>query len=277
MLSPGYLVTRGEMDSWCKKRPEYNLASTNANLCLSATQITSNYYSTCSASGRMPTFSDLGLIRYAVIPVTNNHTSNAQIRVGWKVSGGSTTWTSFRTLTPGSTSEYIIEGLPVNQTVYFYLDSDYSAQSFYVFLNNSFVSTVADGGYFTCTPITGSTSSYQKSLISFHVMFAKVKVSLTVYSDINVTARIYNASIDFTRNGTEMTFTNVPWNDTFSLRISGDAGGGNAFYIDYMTGSWADTYIVFSDRYDLEVELQTGATPTNNHFEIYIGIDQEVY
>jgi len=270
------LVTRGEMDSWCKKRSEYNLASTNANLCLSASQITSNYYSTCSASGRMPTYSDLGLIRYAVIPVTNNHTANAQIRIGWKVSGGSTTWTSFRTLTPGATSEYIIEGLPVNQTVFLYLDSDYSAQSFYVFLNNSYVSTVADGGYFTCTPITGSTSSYQESLIRFVVMFAKVKVSLTVYSDINVTARIYNASIDFTRNGTEMTFTNVPWNDTFSLKISGDAGGGKAFYLDSTSGSFADIYEVYADRYGLELELQTGTTPTNNHFEVSIGVDQEV-
>lgn len=261
------------MDSWCKKRPEYNLASTNANLCLSYSQIVSNYYSTCSVSDRMPTFSDLARINYTIISVTNNHNINAQVRVGWQVSGGSVTWTSYRTLTVGAASDFIIVGLPVAQTVYFYLDSD-AGQDFYVFQNNTYTGVVGDSSYFTCVPIPST--SYQISPIVFLVMLASVKVSLLVESERSITARVYNGSYDKQRVGTELLFDDVPWNTTFSLVISGNAGGGNMFYIDYMVGNWADLYQSYADRYGLSVELQTGSTPTNNHFEVYIGVTQDV-
>lgn len=273
MLSAGYLVTRSEMDSWCKKRPGYNLAGINANLCLTASQITDNYYSKCSASGRMPTYSDLSLIRYAVIPIRNNYNTSVQIRVGWKVSGGTVVWTSFVTVFAGAAYEFAIEELPINQTVYFYLDSN-AGQNFYVFQNNTYTGVVGDSSYFTCVPIPST--SHQISPIVFTVMLYTVKVSLLVKAARSITARVYNASYDRQMTGAELLFDGVPWYTAFSLVITGDAGGGKIFYIDYTVGNWADEYQSYADRYGLSVELQTGSTPTNNHFEVYIGVTQDV-
>jgi hypothetical protein len=270
MLSAGYLVTRAEMDSWCKKRPEYNLANTNANLCLSASQITDNYYSTCSASGRMPTYSDLSLIRYAVIPVRNNYNVATQIRVGWKVSGGTVVWTSFVTVSAGAAYEFAIEGLPINQTVYFYLDSN-SGQNFYVFQNNTYTGVVGDSSYFTCVPIPST--SHQLSPIVFTVMLYTVKVDVHITTDVTMSVRVYDASYDQYKTGTDMLFEGVPWNTTFGIYATGSAGGGNEFYATNPT-SFYDFQVMYADSTTIEIEVGTGSTIAKAVYEVFIGVDQ---
>lgn len=271
------------MDTWCEKRPGYAAGSIPEKKCLNVASMTSNYYVSCSTTGgKMPTYDELTLIKFAEISIKNNDTVSRQLRVGFKRLGTSDTitWASYQTLNAGVTGTYVLEGIAANQNYAVYVQCpDYI--SFYTFVDSSYVSTITDGyGYFEQV-LTGTA---QKSPKVIEIYAAQMSIQLQVItspSNTPMDVEIWRSgTIYYQQNTLDVTF-DIPWNTIFSVIISGvnttheyDTVTAECYpdprYISGNTNGAFDA--VYNDISGCEYEFCTGQIFQTNKFVIDVSI-----
>lgn len=257
MRSPGYLVTREEMDAWSVKRPEYSLSSMWPNKCVSRSEVPANYYATCPSGDTMPTFDEMAMVHLIDIPITNYATAARSVRIGWKTASGTMTYSNWTTIMVNSTETIRLEGLPVNVAVYFYLYVGTTGEVMNLIVDDVYQGALANGAYFIRTPIISSTQQQSGLRVSILVGALKVNIRVTT-NHYQMRVAIFNASYSDEQEGSDLLFTGVPWNDTVSVEAWNVTGYYGANYTANGDPDFESFDVLSAGMDYINIEVNTG-------------------
>lgn len=272
MLSAGYMVTRSQMDTFSKKRPEYALASTPEKKCLNVASIVSNYYVSCPTVGKMPTYGELTLIKFAQISVRNNDSQSRSMRVGIKVFGSADpiSWLGYQSIGIGETYTFVFENLVTGTSYAVYFQESTNTQTMYSFVNNAYVSTLTGYGYIQSTLIVGGEQQCNKKIMLY---VSSMNISIRAISQSPMNVRLWGVTFDQSAYATtDHLFENVPFADTFSFEVSGVSATGG-----YVVGAECQPTPqnfdpIYNDESGCEYEFNTGTTLGTDYYEITVTI-----
>jgi len=267
MKQNGYLVTRGELDTMFLKRPAYSLTSVSSGKHPEPSVLKANYFATCTkvdgSSPNMPYYQELSPIRIARFTVKNYASDYRNVRIGYKVSGGTMQYTDWQYVEAGETVTFNCEGLNYSTVYYFYPEANVT-EDFHLFKAGTFFNSVTSGGSLYFTPLVSSSSLINADDLTLMVGEVKVELRCLVTSSEAMLVQIDSSGYNVSGTSLDQTFL-IPWNKIFG--VTAQVGlGDNGSYTCYFTPEFYDITLLSPynentgvfDGY-INLELNTGS------------------